>query len=220
VRIAGQQSQFVTSERFRQLKARLVRRVQAELERRRPASFVPLSVILSAMRRHASQAVVDAVLKELTEEQEIALRGDRIGLPTGPELSNRQRTMLATLIAEVTGAGATPPTLKEFADKHGVFPKDLEAVVQVAVDEGQLIRLTPQLTMDCGALETLRQRLAKHFENSPTAKVGEIREQWGITRKHAVPIFEFFDLHQITSRTGDVRSAGPHVGVPVDKAKT
>jgi selenocysteine-specific elongation factor len=110
--------------------------------------------------------------------------------------------------------------LKEFADRHGVSPKDLDAVVQVAVDEGQLIRLTPQLTMDRMALESLRQRLAKHFETSPTAKVGEIREQWGITRKHAVPIFEFFDQCQITLREGDIRSAGPRVGVPVDEAIT
>ena len=39
-------------------------------------------------------------------------------------------------------------------------------------------------------------------------KVGELREQWGITRKHAVPIFEFFDKCQITSRAGDLRSPG------------
>jgi hypothetical protein len=72
--------------------------------------------------------------------------------------------------------------------------------------------------MDRAALESLRQRLAKHFENSPTAKVGEMREQWGITRKHAVPIFEFFDQCQITRRSGDIRWPGPRVSVPVQEA--
>jgi selenocysteine-specific elongation factor len=220
VRIPGPQPRFVTHERFRQLKQRLMRRCQAELERRRPASFVPLSVILSAMRRHAGTPVLDSLLKDMCAKNEIVIRGERIGLPTGPELSNRQRSMLETLVTEVAGAGPTPPTLKELADRHGFPPKDLEHVVQVAVDEGQLIRLTPQLTMDRVALESLRQRLAKHFETSTTAKVGEIREQWGITRKHAVPIFEFFDQCQITSRAGDIRSAGPRVAVPVDEAIT
>ena len=92
--------------------------------------------------------------------------------------------------------------------------------MQVAVDEGQFVRLSSQIIMDRGALETLRKRLVDHFTKSSTAKVGEIREQWGITRKHAVPIFEYFDQCQITSRAGDVRSAGPRVSLPVDQANT
>jgi selenocysteine-specific elongation factor len=123
-------------------------------------------------------------------------------------------------VSEVSAAGATPPTLKEFAERHGCTMKDLEPIVQVAVDEGQLLRLSPQLVMDQRALEALRQRLAQHFSKSPTAKVGEIREQWGITRKHAVPIFEFFDERQITSRAGDVRSPGPRMSLPVAEVAT
>ena len=83
-----------------------------------------------------------------------------------------------------------------------------------------MVRLTPQLAIDRGALETLRQRLATHFRKHPTAKVGEIREQWGITRKHAVPIFEFFDQYQITSRTGDLRLPGPRLSLTIDEAIT
>jgi selenocysteine-specific elongation factor len=220
VRIPGPQPRYVTIQRFRQLKELMTRRVQIELGRRKPASLVLLSVVLSAMKRQASAAVLDTLLENMTTKGELVRRDDRVGLPTGAELSNRQRSMLTTLVDEVSVAGPTPPTLKEFAERHGFSPKDLEAVVQVAVDEGKLIRLTPQLTMDRLALESLRQRLAQHFEKSPTAKVGEIREQWGITRKHAVPIFEFFDQCQITSRAGDVRSAGPRVSMPVDEAIT
>jgi selenocysteine-specific elongation factor len=220
VRIPGPELRFVTTAHFRQLKQRLIRRCQAELERRRPARFVRLSVILSAMKRDASDEVLDALLKDMATKDDLLLRGDRIGLPTGAELSNRQRIMLTTLVAEVSHAGATPPTLKEFAERHALPLHEVEAVVQVAIDDGQLIRLTPQLTMDRAALESLRHKLAEHFDKSPTAKVGEIREQWGITRKHAVPIFEFFDECQITSRTGDIRSAGPRLQTPIDEAIT
>jgi hypothetical protein len=168
------------------------------------------------MKRHASREVLDTLLKNLAAKGDVALSGDRIGLPTGAELSNRQQIMLKNFVAEVTQAGATPPTLKEFAERHKLSLPDLEAVVQVAIDEGLLIRLTPQLTMDRAALESLRQKLARHFEKSPTAKVGELREQWGITRKHAVPIFEFFDQCQITSRARDDRSPGPRLSMPIE----
>jgi selenocysteine-specific elongation factor len=128
--------------------------------------------------------------------------------------------MLTTLMAEVTGAGPAPPTLKEFAENHGYSLRDLEPLVQVAVDEKSLIRVSPQLVMVRDALEGLRQRLAEHFDKFPSAKVGEMREQWGITRKHAVPIFEFFDQCQITSRAGDDRTAGPRVSLPIGEEVT
>jgi selenocysteine-specific elongation factor len=220
VRIPGPQHYFVTTAYFRKLKERLVRRCKAELERQRPARFVLLTPILAAMKRYASDELLGAVLKDMATKGELILRGDRIGLPTGAEPSNRQRLILTKLVEEVSQAGATPPSVKEFAERHALPLPEVEAVVQVAIDEGLLIRLTPQLTMDQAALESLRQKLAKHFENSPTAKVGEIREQWGITRKHAVPIFEFFDERKITSRAGDLRSAGPCLLTPIDEATT
>jgi selenocysteine-specific elongation factor len=220
VRIPGTRPTFVTAQRFQQLKDRLIARCQMELERRRPASLVPLSIILSAMKRHASPAVLESLLASMAEKREIVRRENRVGLSTGPELSNRQRNTLTTLLTEVSNAGPTPPSLKEFAERHGLTSKELEPIVQVAIDEGRFVRLSPQIIMDRRALESLRQRLVDHFSKSPTAKVGEIREQWGITRKHAVPIFEFFDECQITTREGDVRTAGPSISLPVDEAIT
>jgi selenocysteine-specific elongation factor len=220
VRTAGAQPRFITIQRFSQLKQQLVRRCHIELERRRPASQVLQSVIASTMSRYASPQVLETLLDAMTASREIIRRGDRVGLPTGAELTHRQQAMLDALLAEVTGAGPSPPTLKEFGEKHAYALKDLEPLVQVAVDEGRLVRLSPQLAIDRGALESLRQKLSDHFQKHPTAKVGEIREQWGITRKHAVPIFEFFDQYQITSRAGDLRSAGPRMSLPIDEAIT
>jgi selenocysteine-specific elongation factor len=216
VQIPGSPVRFVTSAHFRTLKVRLLQRCQAELERRRPARFVLQSAVLSKMKRHASDEVLHALMKDMVANGELVLNADRVGLSTGAELSIRQRTLLTALISDVSQAGAAAPTLKEFAERHGVPLQDVEAVVPVAVDEGQLIRLTPQLTIDPAALEQLRRKLADHFEKSATAKVGEIREQWGITRKHAVPIFEYFDERQITLRAGDIRSAGPRLQIPID----
>jgi selenocysteine-specific elongation factor len=217
IRVDGPRPLHVSAQRFQQLKELATRRIKIELERRKPASFVLLSVILSALKRHASRPVWDAVIADMIAKRELTGRDRRVGLPTGAELSNRQRGMLTTLLEEVAAAGPTPPTLKEFAEKHKFTLEDVAAIVEVAVDESAVVRLTSQLVMSRAALETLRQRLAAHFAKSSTAKVGEIREQWGITRKHAVPIFEFFDHHQITTRAGDLRSAGPRLATPINQ---
>lgn len=220
IRTAGPQPVLITAERFEQLKLRWLARCQAELERRRPASQVPLSVILSAIGRHASMPVLEALLQTMIARDELIRRGDQIGLPTGPELTNRQRSLLDAVLAEIGSAGPTPPTLKELAEKHNYALQDLELLVQVAVDKGRLIRVSPQITIDRDALEKLRLSLAVRFQKQSTGTVSEFRELWQMTRKHAVPILEFFDQCQITKRAGDSRSAGPRISLPVDEAHT
>jgi selenocysteine-specific elongation factor len=160
------------------------------------------------------------LLEDMVARRELVRRGDRIGLPSAPQLSLRQRQLLATLLAQFASAARAPPTLKELAEQHKMTLRDLEPLIQVAVDDGHLVRLSPQMAIDRPALESLRQSLAEHFQRHPTAKVGELREQWGITRKHAVPVFEYFDECKVTVRAGDLRSAGWRLSLPLGEEST
>lgn len=215
VRVGDPQSRFVTIQRFQHLGQQMVARCKAELERRRPACQLPVAVILSAMSREASPAVLDAVLDELVKQGELLRRGDQIGPRVGADLSHRQRKLLDVLLAECLEAGPTPPTLKEFATRNGCSVRDLEPLVQSAVNEGRLNRLSPEFAIDHQALENLRISLADYFLQHANITISEIREHWAMTRKHAVPILEYFDQRQITTRNADVRSAGPRLNLPI-----
>jgi selenocysteine-specific elongation factor len=219
VRGVGPPCWHLSAERFRKLKQKMLSVCQQELERRRPAVLMPVAAVRSAMSRYGSEAVIEAVLCDLATSGELIRRGDQAGLPSGAKLTQRQRQLVGNLLEQFASAGRAPPTLKELAEQHKLAERELEPLVQVAVDEGQLVRLSPQMVIDIVALESLRQSLAEHFQRSPTAKVGELREQWGITRKHAVPIFEFFDKCEITLRSGDQRSAGPRLSIPISEAR-
>lgn len=214
----GAQPSYVAAERFAQLKQKLLRVCCQELERRAPASQVPLATILAAMSHDASESLLTALLTDMVAKREVVRRGDRIGLPSGAQLSQRQRQLLTQLLSEFSTAGRAPPTDKELAEKLRLPPRDLAALLQVALDDGHLVRVSPQMSIDRDALEGLRSSLAEHFHCQPTAKVGELREQWGITRKHAVPIFEYFDQCRITLRNGDLRSAGPQLSIPIGES--
>jgi selenocysteine-specific elongation factor len=218
VRTAGPQPHYVTAQRFSKLKEKLLAVTHEELERRKPASQLPLAVVVSAMSQRASEAVLETLVADAVVKRELIRRGDRIGLPSGAELSQRQRQLLAALLAQFAAAGPAPPTLKELAEQHKMPLRELEPLVQVGIDEGRLARLSPEMAIDIRAIESLRQSLAEHFQKQPTAKLGELREQWKITRKHAVPIFEFFDDCKVTVRAGDLRTAGPRLSFPIDEA--
>ena len=218
VRVPASQPLYVTTLRFDRLKQQMIAQTQAEAVRLRPAWQVPVARVLSAMSYHASTSVLDAVLDVLTRKGELVRRGDRIGRPAGAELSHRQRGLLDILLTECAQAGPAPPMLKEFAERNGSTFHDVEPLVQVAVDEGRLDRLSPELAIDHGALEELRKSLAVYFREHPAVRVSEMREHWGITRKHAVPIFEFFDRQQVTVRNGDLRMPGPRLAFPIHEA--
>jgi selenocysteine-specific elongation factor len=126
--------------------------------------------------------------------------------------------LLKILLAEFAHSGPTPPTLKEIAERNGSTIRDLEPLVQVAIDEGRLERLSAEFAIDPAALEGLRKSLADYFQDHPAIRISEIREHWGMTRKHAVPIFEFFDQQQVTVRKGDLRTPGPRLGNPIREA--
>jgi selenocysteine-specific elongation factor len=218
IRTAGPEPHYIAAQRFGKLKEKLLRTTREELERRKPASQLPLAVILSAMSQRASAPVLETLVADAVAHRELIRRDDRIGLPGGAELSHRQSQLLAVLLNEFAAAGPAPPTIKELAEQHKIALRDLEPIVQVGIDDGHLVKLSPQMVMSTSALESLRKSLVEHFQRQPTAKVGELREQWKITRKHAVPIFEYFDECQITMRAGDLRSAGPRLSIPIGEA--
>ena len=217
VRASGSLPNFVTSERFRQLQQQMIESCKSELERRRPARQLPVAVILSAMSREASPAVLDTVLDELIAQGELLKRGDQVAPRVGAALSHRQRKLLDVLLAECLTTGRAPPALKEFASRNGCTPRDLEPLVEVAIAEGRLARLSPEFAVDRVVLEDLRMSLADYLQTHPSFTISEIREHWGITRKHAVPIIEYFDQQQITVRNGDARTAGLRLGMPIDE---
>ena len=165
---------------------------------RKPASQLPLTVVLSAMSQRASEAVLEAVIADAVAKRELIRRDDRVGLPSGAELSQRQRQQLTVLLGQFAAAGPAPPTLKELAEQHKIPLRELDPLIQVGIDEGHLAKLSREMAIDIHAIESLRQSLAEYFRRQRTAKVGELREQWKITRKHAVPIFEYFDECKIT----------------------
>jgi selenocysteine-specific elongation factor len=216
IRVPGPESVLMTVGRFEQLKQRLHECCQAELDRRKPASHAPLSSVFSAMRRVTSMPVLEAILESLVNQGTLLRRGDQIGVPSGPSLTNRQRSLLEAVLAEIQVAGPTPPSLKELSERHQYPLDDLELLVQVAVDRGELIRVSPLFAISPAALEGLRNSLVKCFQKQKAGTVSEIRELWKMTRKHAVPILEYFDQRQITTRAGDSRTAGPHISKPFE----
>ena len=58
---------------------------------------------------------------------------------------------------------------------------------------------------DASWMEGARSRLEGYLSDNEDISAGEFRDLLGITRKHAIPILEYFDTARITLRVGDKR---------------
>jgi selenocysteine-specific elongation factor len=211
LRTPGTTDRFLHPSYHARLHGRLLRRVDHELERLRPARFVPVAPVLTAAEQWTSRPVAEALLGELVREQRLVRRGDRIARAGElPRLTQRQQTALDRLIDACTTAGVAPPLLAEVAAESGITLKELAPLVQIAVDTRRLVRVNDDLAVTPAALGSLRTSALAYIAQHGPATVAQLRDQWQVTRKHAVPYLELFDRLGITTRAGDTRSAGPN----------
>ncbi len=101
-----------------------------------------------------------------------------------------------------------PPTLKEAAAALESPPDTVASLIRFATQQRILIDLGRGFFISQQSFDILCNELRELFSESPERSVAEIRDHWGITRKHAIPLLEFCDKSEITIRNGDSRVQG------------
>jgi len=82
-------------------------------------------------------------------------------------------------------------------------PKVIEGVIGFLVKEGTLVRLADGVYLHRQVLDTARLRMATR--KGEMIDVGQFKEFFGLSRKVAIPLLEWFDREGVTKRIGDAR---------------
>jgi len=101
--------------------------------------------------------------------------------------------------------GFQPPALKEVFGAAKTPAGPSQEAIQVLVDEGALIRLKEDLIYHHEAIKEARSRLENYLGEQEDISASEFRNLLGITRKHAIPLLEYFDTARVTLRVKDKR---------------
>jgi len=145
------------------------------------------------------QALVSA--KALIDRERLAVTGYKMALPGGE-----------ATVAAVEGAygagGLTPPDVTAIAASTGLKPDVIETATTYLLRQKVLVKLDT-LILHRGALDALKRDMAALKAGgggSPVRlDVGTFKEQYGITRKFAIPLLEYLDRERVTRRMGDAR---------------
>ena len=154
----------------------------------------------------AGERAFAAALKVLVDAGTLIEEGSQIRLATHKVKVGADLAKVKTKLDDFFKlASFQPPMLKEVFNEAGTPEGPSKEAMQVLVDEGALIRLKEDLIYHKDALAGARSRLENYLGDHDNISASEFRDLLGITRKHAIPLLEYFDTARITLRIGDKR---------------
>lgn len=154
----------------------------------------------------AGERAFAAALKTLAGAGALIEEGAQLRLATHKVKVGADLAKVKTKLEDFfKSASFQPPVLKEVFSASGTPEGPGREAMQVLVDEGALIRLKEDLIYHKDAVAGARARLEDYLGDNDNISASEFRDLLGITRKHAIPLLEYFDTARITLRVGDKR---------------
>ncbi|MBM3787626.1 MAG: hypothetical protein FJW30_24990, partial [Acidobacteria bacterium] len=172
------------------------------------AAFHKDSPLLPGMPREdlRTRSKIPAALFEalLQRNQKLAAQGDTVRL-TSHKVQLRQDEQEARQKIESAFqlGGLAVPGQREVLASCGVDGTRASILLNTLLREKRLVRVSAELVFHSTVIDQLRALLAE--KRGQRFGVGEFKDWTGCSRKYAIPLLEYLDLHRLTRREGEQR---------------
>lgn len=188
---------------------RVVTRAQSVLReyfaRDRIAKGIPKAEAVKRIVPAVPAHVASVYFSWLREQKVLDLQGDLVVLPgRSIELSPVEGELAASIRQRFEAAGLAPPSVDEVRSEiSAADPRLFETAVRYLLQNGDLVRLPNGILIALPVVDSVRRELlAMEWERF---SVPEFKERFGLTRKFAIPLLEYFDSTGLTRRVGEHR---------------
>jgi selenocysteine-specific elongation factor len=149
-------------------------------------------------------APVNFLLNDLARENIATVQGDALDIPgRSKTLGGAEGELARAIEARYAEAGLQTPATSEIIKAIPQKPKVIEGMIAYLVKQGTLVRLADGVYLHRDVVASAREKLAS--KKGQTIDVSQFKDLFGITRKVAIPLLEFFDREGATKRIGDTR---------------
>ncbi|HEX3111570.1 MAG TPA: selenocysteine-specific translation elongation factor [Thermoanaerobaculia bacterium] len=149
-------------------------------------------------------ALINFLLQDLVREKIVAIQGDALEIPgRSKTLGGAEGEMARAIEAKYASAGLAPPAVSEIINEKMWKPKMIEGVISFLVKQGTLVRLAEGVYLHKDVLVKARETMSA--KRGETIDVAHFKELFGLSRKIAIPLLEWFDREGVTKRVGDSR---------------
>ncbi|MCH7689268.1 MAG: SelB C-terminal domain-containing protein, partial [Planctomycetes bacterium] len=203
--------------RLDSLSKSVLRTIKEEIARQQPRRALPRNTLNTACREITRPALLEAVFAYLLKTKQLVTVGTNIGpADLQVKLTKNQRQTRTALLEKIALAKLTPPTVKGLMTDLGQKLDQIEPLLNLCVEDGLLVKVSSDLFFTPDALEEARSICENYLKEVGEAAMSQLREAWGVSRKFAVPLCEFFDERQVTIRKQDLRIPGPNLATPLN----
>ncbi len=192
----------------RDLERRIVTALETSHREDPIASGFARGALAGALPENVPAAALDLALERLVAVGRVVARPTGLRLashPDGAVLADADRAVADAIRDGARGAGLRPPALDEWAAQLGRTPQQLRPLLAHLEREGVLVRAPGDLWFDRAAVDALRERVVAALRVHGGLDTPAYKDLIGTTRKHAVPLMEFFDGERTTLRVGNRR---------------
>jgi len=153
------------------------------------------------------QKIFSIAVQDLESCNEIVVEKDMIRLPGHRVNLHGEMEQLRKDISTIyCNGGLTPPTMQELQEQFSSEQKkDISNLIQIMIREGGLIRVSTDLNFSRNTIEKLSEEYSHLLLKKGKVTVADFKEMTGLSRKHSIPLMEYFDLIKLTLWVGDYR---------------
>ena len=150
--------------------------------------------------------ILDALLQKMQDRKTIIQEGKVWHCPKFKViLSNEEDALQSNLLSQLNEEGFASSNLAQLSEKTGNSKDKLMRLLNVAEQQGKLLRIDGNLMFTQTNFIKLHKKVAKHFTSHSEMSISEFKELAETSRKYAVPLLEYFDKRKITYREGNTR---------------
>jgi selenocysteine-specific elongation factor len=169
------------------------------------AMNVPKSeFVQQSLPRGTDATLTNFLLMDLQREKIVTVQADALDIPGRSKNLGGAEGELAREIEKRFGdAGLLVPPVSELIKTINQKPKVIEGVIGFLVKQGTLIRLADGVYVHRDVIAAAREKMATR--KGEQIDVSQFKDFFGLSRKVAIPLLEYFDKAGVTKRQGDVR---------------
>ncbi len=170
------------------------------------ASGVPRKTLENYFAFLETREIFNLALQQLVADKTIRTSGALVSLEGhGPQLTANERKLLTQIVEQFSSAGLDPPTIEQLQKSASKARESVPQLVQLAVDQGQLVRLDDKILLHVDTLNQIKEQLQGILADGIGITLSDLRQHLNTSRKYAVPLCEHLDAIGFTRRDGDLR---------------
>lgn len=140
----------------------------------------------------------------------IALKGNRILAPGGENAPTPEQALTERICGLYAETGFNSPRPEEVPERVGAASAKVDAVIQMLVAEGRLIRVSAKVLLAREHMAKAQELVAAAIQKDGQLDSGDFKFMIGSTRKYALGILEYMDRTHVTTRIDSLRRLAPN----------